>query len=78
MLTLNICKSEMILFVSKKQLAEVNNQFLDDAGTHVNVSEELVQKLGAMFDSNFTMVTHVNSVVKKATFYLRNIGKVRK
>ena len=34
--------------------------------------------LRAMFDSNFTMVSHVNSVVKKASFHLRNIGKVRK
>ena len=31
-----------------------------------------------MFDPSFTMVSHVNSVVKKASFHLRNIGKVRK
>ena len=44
----------------------------------VKVSEEPVRNLGAMFDSNFTMVSHVNSVLKKASFHLRNIGKVRK
>ena len=77
MLKLNNGKTEIILFGSKKQLAKVNIQSLDVAGTRVNVSEP-VRNLGAMFDSNFTMVSHVNSFVKKASFHLRNIGKVRK
>ena len=46
--------------------------------SRVNVSEEPVQNLGAMFDSKFTMVFHVNSVLKKAIYHLGNIGKVRK
>ena len=78
MLKLNNGKTEIILFGSKKQLVKVNIQSLDVAGTRVNVSEEPVRNLGAMFDSNFTMVSHVNSFVKKASFHLRNIGKVRK
>ena len=78
MLKLNNGKTEIIFFVSRKQLAEVNIHTLDVAGTRVNVSEEPVRNLGAMFESNFTMVSHVNSVVKKASFHLRNIGKVRK
>ena len=75
MLKLNNSKTEIILFGSKKQLAQVNIQSLDVAGT---VSEEPVRILGAMFDLNFTMVSRLNSVVKKASFHLRNIGKVRK
>ena len=56
------------LFCSKKRLAEVNIQSLDVAGTRVNVLEEPVRNLGAMFDSNFTMVFQVNRVVKKLAF----------
>ena len=58
MLKLNTGETEIILFGSKKQLAEVNVQSLNVAGTHVNVSEEPVRKLGAVFDSNSTMVSH--------------------
>ena len=68
MLKLNNGKTEIILFGSKKQLAEVNTQSIDVAGTRVNVSEEPVRNLGAMFDSNFTMVSQVNNVVKKLVF----------
>ena len=39
MLKLN---TEIFLFGSKKQLAKVNIQFIDVAGTRVNVSEESV------------------------------------
>ena len=49
MLKLNSGKTEIILFGSKKQLAEVNIQSLDVAGTRVNISEEPVRNLGAMF-----------------------------
>ena len=31
-----------------------------------------------MFDSSFTIVSHVNGVIQKASFHLRNISKVRK
>ena len=62
-------KTKIILFGSKKQLAEVNTKSLDAAGTRVNVSEEPVRNLGAMFDPSFTMVSHVNSVGKKASFH---------
>ena len=50
----------------------VSNIHIYVAGTRVNVSEETEQNLGAMFDSNCTMVSNLNSV------HLRNIGEVMK
>ena len=47
-------------------------------GTSVNVSAEAGQNLGTTFDSNFIMAFHVKSVVEKARFHLKNIGKVGK
>ena len=77
-LKLNNDKTEIILFGSKKHLAELNIKSLSVAGTDVSVASEPVRNLGAMFDSLLIMAPHVKSVVKKSSFHLRNIGKVRR
>ena len=77
-LKLNNDKTEIILFGSKKHLAELNIKSLSVAGTDVSVASEPVRNLGAMFDSQLTMAPHVKSVVKKSSFHLRNIGKARR
>ena len=77
-LKLNNDKTEIILFGSKKHLAELNIKSLSVAGTDVSVASEPVRNLGAMFDSQLIMATHVKSVVKKSSFHLRNIGKARR
>ena len=77
-LKLNNDKTEIILFGSKKHLAELNIKSLSVAGTDVSVAYEPVRNLGAMFDSQLTMAPHVKSVVKKSSFHLRNIGKARR
>ena len=77
-LKLNNDKTEIILFGSKKHLAELNIKSLSVAGTEVSVASEPVRNLGAMFDSQLTMAPHVKSVVKKSSFHLRNIGKARR
>ena len=77
-LKLNNDKTEIILFGSKKHLAELNIKSLSVAGTDVSVASEPVRNLGAMFDSQLIMVPHVKSVVKKSSFHLRNIGKARR
>ena len=77
-LKLNNDKTEIILFGSKKHLAELNIKSLSVAGTDVSVASEPVRNLGAMFDSLLTMAPHVKSVVKKSSFHLRNIGKARR
>ena len=77
-LKLNNDKTEIILFGSKKHLAELNIKSLSVAGTDVSVASEPVRNLGAMFDSQLIMATHVKSVVKKSSFPLRNIGKARR
>ena len=71
-------KTEIILFGSKKHLAELNIKSLSVAGTDVSVASEPVRNLGAMFDSQLIMAPHVKSVVKKSSFHLRNIGKARR
>ena len=77
-LKLNYDKTEIILFGSKKHLAELNIKSLSVAGTDVSVASEPVRNLGAMFDSQLIMAPHVKSVVKKSSFHLRNIGKARR
>ena len=77
-LKLNNDKTEIILFGSKKHLAELNIKSLSVAGTDVSVASEPVRNLGAMFDSLLIMAPHVKSVVKKSSFHLRNIGKARR
>ena len=77
-LKLNNDKTEIIIFGSKKHLAELNIKSLSVAGTDVSVASEPVRNLGAMFDSLLIMAPHVKSVVKKSSFRLRNIGKARR
>ena len=77
-LKLNNDKTEIILFGSKKHLAELNIKSLSVAGTDVSVASEPVRNLGAMFDSQLIMATHVKSFVKKSSFHLRNIRKARR
>ena len=77
-LKLNNDKTEIILFGSKKHLAELNIKSLSVAGTDVSVASEPVRNLGAMFDSQLIMAPHVKSVVKRSSFHLRNIGKARR
>ncbi len=42
------------------------------------MSSEPVRNLGVLYDSQLSMAPHVNNVVKKSSFHLRNIGKARK
>ena len=77
-LKLNNDKTEIILFGSKKHLAELNIKSFSEAGTDVSVASEPLRNLGAMFDSQLIMAPHVKSVVKKSSFHLRNIGKARR
>lgn len=37
-----------------------------------------IRNLGAFFDSEMTMLSHVTNVSKTVTFHLRNIGRIRK
>ena len=77
-LKLNNDKTEIILFGSKKHLAELDIPSLSVAGIDVQVSSEPVRNLGALFDSQLSMAPHVNSVIKKSSYHLRDIGRARK
>ena len=61
-LKLNNDKTEIILFDSKKHLAELNIKSLSVAGTDVSVPSEPVQNLGAMFDSQWIMAPNVKNL----------------
>ena len=67
-LKLNNDKTEIILFGSKKHLAELNIKSLSVAGTDVSIASE----------PQLIMAPHVKSVGKKSSFHLRNIGKARR
>ena len=76
-LKLNKDKTETILFSSKKHLAELNIKSLSVAGMDGSVAFERVRNLVAKCDSHLSMAPHVKSVVKKSSFYLRNIERAR-
>lgn len=76
-LKLNDLKTEAIFFGSKSQISKV-------ALPPVQVGDALVQpahqvrNLGSIFDSELSMVPHVNGLCQTACFHIRNIGKIRK
>ena len=74
-LKLNNDKTEIILFASKKHLAELNIKLFSVAGMDLSVASEPVRNLGAVFDCQLIMAPHVKSV---KSFHLRNIGKARR
>ena len=76
-LKLNAAKTEIILFGSNKDLANINISSLSVAGTKVLVSQKPIRNLGAIFDSRLDMAAQVRNMVKTTCFHLRNIGRVR-
>ena len=71
-LKLNNDKTEIILFCSKKRVAELNIESLSVAGTDASVASEPVRSLEVMFDSQL-----IKSVATKSSFHLRNIVNAR-
>ena len=47
------------------------------AGSDVAIASEPVRNLGAMFDYQLSMASHVKAAMNKSGFHLRNIGKAR-
>ena len=65
-LLLNEAKTEFLLIGTKQQLAKVN------------ISHVKVKSLGVWFDSNLSMVDHINRTSSAAFYHLYNIRRIRK
>ena len=77
MLKLNQDKSELILIGSKHNLSTLPS-FTIEVGDSLIDSSRTVKNVGASFDQEMSMQPFVDSKVKSALFYLRNIKWIRR
>ena len=71
-------KTEVMLFGHQRALQSFTLPALTIAGTVVQVSRVPVRNPGVLFESILSMDPHVSSVVRSASYHLRNIGLVRR
>ncbi len=76
-LKLNDNKTEFILIGSKHNLNKISIPFMNIGDSTVAPVSQ-VRNLGIIMDNTMTLVSHISSVVKAASFQLRNLGKIRK
>ena len=76
-LLFNESKTEILLVGTRQQLLKVVIDAFTVGSCHV-LSASSVRDLGAWFDSELTMNTHVNKLCSAAYFYLYNIKRIRK
>ena len=76
-LLFNESKTEILLAGTRQQLLKVVIDAFTVGSCHVS-SASSVRDLGAWFDSELTMNTHVNKLCSAAYFYLYNIKRIRK
>ena len=76
-LKLNPEKTEIMLLGLKTQIRSVHISNISVAGVDVPVSHGPTRNLGVEFDSTLSMHRQVSSVVRCASFQIRNIGRVR-
>jgi hypothetical protein len=72
-LKLNDDKTEFILIGTRPQLEKVQIDSLVVGDAVVSASNEPIMNLGAWFDRNLPMSTHVTKICKAGFFYLYNI-----
>ena len=76
-LMINDGKTEVLLVGTRHQLQKVNIDAITVRSSRVTPCTS-VRNLGAWFDSQLTMNTHVNKVCSAAYFHLYNIKRIRK
>ena len=76
-LKLNEDKTELLLIGTPKQCAKLSNLVINIGNTAIKPGEK-ARNLGAVFDSNFSFKSHVNSLCSSARYYLYNIRLARK
>ena len=78
MLCLNDSKTEFIMFGSHHQLKNIHVTPSFKFASQTFKASDNVRDLGIIWDSNLSMVAHVNNVCKSAFFHLRSIAKIKK
>jgi len=76
-LKLNDNKTEFILIGSKHNLSKITIPHIKIGDSTISPVSQ-VRNLGMFMDSKMTLVPHISSVVKAASFQLRNLGKIRR
>ena len=75
-LKLNDEKTEFLL-ISSKTSTTTSIQSIQVGNDSIQTSDK-VRNIGAIFDSNMTMQSHIKNITKQAHFQLKNIGNIRK
>ena len=71
-------KSKLIFIGTQGQLKKMDIDNLAVGDSCISPSTDAIRNLGAWFDANFTMSTHVTKTCKAGFFYLHNISRIRK
>ena len=73
----NDSKTEVLLVGSRQQLKKISLSGVK-VGDSLIAAVTSVPNLGAVFDTNMTMVPQVNAVCQSALYDIKNIGKIRR
>ena len=76
-LMINDNKTEFLIIGTKQQLAKLSVDNLKIGSTNI-VPSTSVRNLGAWFDSNLCMSTHITKACSTSFFHLHNIRRIRK
>ena len=76
-LKLNSDKTECVLIGTRQQLQKVGNISMFSGDSQIALSCE-VRNLGTWFDSEMSMLCHINRTCSSAFYYLYNIRRIRK
>ena len=76
-LLINDDKTEFLLIGTKQQLSKVNIDSIHVGSDIISPSSE-VRNLGAWFDSQLTMTTHISKICASSYYHLHNIRRIRK
>jgi hypothetical protein len=75
-LKLNDNKTEFILIGSQQKLNKITDLHIT-IGDSVIPPAEQVRNLGVIMDASMTLTSHVSSIIKSASFQIRNLGRIR-
>ena len=76
-LKVNGDKTEMLIIGTNKQCRKLSNTSVNVGGSVIESSEK-ARNLGAVFDTNLTLKSHVNALCKSAGYNLHNISLARR
>ena len=77
-LKLNSDKTEIILIGTKPQLSKIKFDHIKVGHVDLSVETAAVRNLGAWFDRNLSMSTHINKICQSVYYHLHNIRQIRK